>query len=33
MNKLGPKPHVAGVVRLSKFDSPSILFLLTANTA
>ena len=32
MNKLGPKTHVAEVVDLSKFDSPSIQILLTANT-
>ena len=32
MNKLGPKTHVAGVSGLSKFDSPLIWILLTANT-
>ena len=32
MSKLGPKTHIAGIVGLSKLDSPSIYILLTANT-
>ena len=32
MIKLGSKTHVTGVVGLSKFDSPWIWILLTANT-